>query len=159
MNTSPSLEQSSSPPDQSDQSIKARVITLAYNSDEQRAKDLLRRELEINPELDVLQLSDTRGYTCNQKLCWPSCLITLVLHISALNNLHELGLLVLSILREKVLDKSTIKTFVDSQTDEGFTALHFASFRGNIVTQFIIFDANVPFKRDWLKHLRRTEQI
>lgn len=69
MNTSPSLEQSSSPPDQSDQSIKARVITLAYNSDEQRAKDLLRRELEINPELDVLQLSDTRGYTCNQKLC------------------------------------------------------------------------------------------
>ncbi len=134
MNAAPSLEQSDSP----DQSIKARVITLAYNSDEQRAKDLLKRELEINPELDVLQLSDTRGYTCNDLSLQQPFLTTLVLHISALNNLHELGLLVISILKEKVLDKSAIKTFVNSQTDEGFTALHFAAFRGNIVTyQFI----------------------
>lgn len=39
-----------------------------------------------------------------------------------------------SILKEKVSDENVIKAYVNAQTDEGFTALHFASFRGNIVT-------------------------
>ena len=60
--------------------------------------------------------------------------LTLVLHISALNSLNELAAMLFSILKEKVSDENVIKAYVNAQTDEGFTALHFASFRGNIVT-------------------------
>lgn len=35
-------------------------------------------------------------------------------------------------LRQSVV-KSKIAEFVNSPTDEGFTALHFAAFRGNVV--------------------------
>lgn len=56
-----------------------------------------------------------------------------MLHISALNVLNELANMVILILKYKVTDAERIKEYVNSQTDEGYTALHFASFRGNIV--------------------------
>lgn len=58
-----------SPPDEEEQSTKVRVITLAYNSDERRAKDLLQHEFEVNPEANILQYTDNRGYTCTIKFC------------------------------------------------------------------------------------------
>lgn len=57
-----------------------------------------------------------------------------VLHISALNNLNRLieHIFEKIMLRQSVV-KSKIAEFVNSPTDEGFTALHFAAFRGNVV--------------------------
>lgn len=56
------------------------------------------------------------------------------MHISALNNLNQLATFVLTMIKDKGYDQAAIKKFINSQTDEGFTALHFSAFRGNIVT-------------------------
>lgn len=50
--------------DTKDNTINARIITFAYNSDETRAKGLVMTEMESNPEFSILQLFDSRGYSC-----------------------------------------------------------------------------------------------
>ncbi len=56
-------ESSQIPSENTNQNTKSKIITFAYNGDEQNAKDVLQCELEINPELDILGLTDSRGYT------------------------------------------------------------------------------------------------
>lgn len=46
-------------------SITARILTFAYNHDEIRAINLIEQEIVSNSGFDLLQVRDTRGYTCN----------------------------------------------------------------------------------------------
>lgn len=73
--------------------------------------------------MDLTKIIDKRFFT--------------LLHISCLNNLFDL--LEFLIIREKenqalneIQKKEKILTWINKKTDEGFTAIHFASFRGNL---------------------------
>jgi len=66
----------------------------------------------------VVDIIDHRGYT--------------VLHMICFKNLEDMGMELLEKVVEAITEKQ-IKTWLNYRTDDdGFTALHFASFRGNI---------------------------
>ena len=52
--------------------------------------------------------------------------------------------------RGKLLDEKeseeaeiTFKHWINFKTDEGFTAIHFAAFRGNLVGMYLSIDVNI----------------
>lgn len=111
--------------------LKSRIISLAYNSDERKTLETLQQALEADPEFNMLSIRDGRGYTCNTIRRSHSHWF-LVLHVALLNTLNEVAELVIHHL-DTVAKPSERIDYLAYQTDEGFTALHFAAFRGNLV--------------------------
>ena len=91
-------------------------IALISQSDLAGLEDLLR-----DGEFDVLSLKDSRGYSA--------------LHIAALNSNSDVVELLLDhvIARSPDSSQSVVPEWVNRKTEEDFTALHFAAFRGNLV--------------------------
>ena len=58
-------------------------------------------------------------------------IMTIVIHISALNSLNELGDYVFTLL-EKYTEAERLE-YLNSRNAEGFSALHLCAFRGNMV--------------------------
>jgi len=56
-----------------------------------------------------------------------------VLHIACLNNHFTICRYLIEYLTKRNASERTILSWVNGRTDEGFTPLHFASFKGNIV--------------------------
>jgi len=90
------------------------LVDLAHHSQYQKIKEFLSRDSNT----PVLTLRDSRLYT--------------LLHIGCLNNQTEICSLFLSYVRSQNNSSAEIKEWVNMKTDEGFTAVHFASFKGNI---------------------------
>ena len=102
-----------------DQNKIKEISEKAFQIIENRDKLGLNRFLDQNASVPLVDIIDARGYT--------------LMHMACFKNLEEIGL--------KLMDRA-IETVTDSQieawlnhktTDDGFTALHFASFRGNLV--------------------------
>ena len=76
------------------------------------------RLLDNNSSVPIVDLIDSRGYTLMHMICFK--------------NIEDMGVF----LMEKVVQtvtKEQISIWINHRTDEdGFTALHFASFRGNL---------------------------
>ena len=75
----------------------------------------------LHSEFDVLRLKDSRGYSA--------------LHIAALNSNSEVVELLLGHVHRVFPEdeQSLALEWINRKTDEDFTALHFAAFRGNLV--------------------------
>jgi len=107
------------------------VSERAFSFIEAKDKLSLMREIEKNPAVSIVDIVDHRGYT--------------LLHMAAFKNLEEIGMKLMQRATETVTEKQ-IHQWVNHKTDEdGFAALHFASFRGNInlIQLFIKNGANI----------------
>ena len=63
-----------------------------------------------------------------------------MLHMICFKNLEDMGLTLMDRVKQTVTDKQ-IKFWVNHKTDEdGFTALHFASFRGNLTLAQLLIE-------------------
>ena len=60
-----------------------------------------------------------------------------MLHISCLNNQPKMVHELFNYFNSTKEITENIKEWVNQETDEGFCAIHFASFKGNIVNLFI----------------------
>ena len=68
--------------------------------------------------MSIVDIIDVRGYT--------------LLHMACFKNLDEIGNLLIQRAHETVTEKQ-IHSWINYKTnDDGFAAIHFASFRGNI---------------------------
>ena len=78
------------------------------------------KEYFSNPEYKVWQLKDENGYT--------------ILHKSAFNNDIEITTLIINEVKKRVgmSSKDSLSKFINEKTNEGLTALHYASYKGNI---------------------------
>ncbi len=56
-----------------------------------------------------------------------------MIHIGCLNNQPKICHLLFSHIKSQNVAESKIRAWINSKTDEGFTPIHFASFKGNIV--------------------------
>jgi len=56
-----------------------------------------------------------------------------VLHIACLNNRSDIVKIFFDYLQRQGASEEEIKEWVNATTDEGFSAIHFASFKGSIV--------------------------
>jgi len=74
--------------------------------------------LQQNPEMEITTIKDARRYS--------------LLHIACLNNQMTTCRYFLEYVTKKNASERTLLLWVNSRTDEGFTPLHFASFKGNI---------------------------
>ena len=76
------------------------------------------RLLEQNASVPIVDIIDNRGYT--------------LLHTACFKNLDEIGKKLIDKAHDTVTE-SQIETWINHKTiDDGFSALHFASFRGNL---------------------------
>jgi palmitoyltransferase ZDHHC13/17 len=76
------------------------------------------RHLEQNLSVPIVDLVDQRGYTLMHQICFK--------------NVEDMSLSVIEKVKE-IYTNNQVKLWINKKTDEdGFTALHFASFRGNI---------------------------
>lgn len=74
----------------------------------------------LRSDFNILGLKDSRGYSA--------------LHIAALNSNSEVVQLLLDHLHQLYPeDESLSLEWINRKTEEDFTALHFAAFRGNLV--------------------------
>ena len=78
----------------------------------------IREVLQTNPNLPITTIKDTRLYT--------------LIHTACLNNQYEICETVITYAKDLGVSQSELKTWINSKTDEGFRAIHFASFKGNI---------------------------
>ncbi len=85
---------------------------------EHRDKNALMKELEKNPAVSIVDIIDNRGYT--------------LMHMACFKNLDEVGALLMQKALDTVTDKQVLAWVNYKTKDDGFAALHFASFRGNI---------------------------
>ena len=78
------------------------------------------KEYFSNPEYKVWQLKDENGYT--------------ILHKSVFNNDIETTTLIINEVKKRVGmgSKDSLSKFINEKTNEGLTALHYASYKGNI---------------------------
>jgi len=90
------------------------LIHLAYTNRLTRLQEYLKK----NPELDLLKMKDPRFYT--------------LIHIGALNNQPKLCEILFTYIKAQNVSEAKIRSWVNSKTDEGFTPIHFASFKGNM---------------------------
>jgi len=90
------------------------LIHLAYTNRLTRLQEYLKKNLE----LDLLKMKDPRFYT--------------LIHIAAVNNQPKLCDILFSYIRGQNIPEAKIRSWVNSKTDEGFTPIHFASFKGNM---------------------------
>ncbi len=56
-----------------------------------------------------------------------------MLHIACLNDRSDIAKIFLDYLKKQGTSDEEIKEWVNATTDEGFSAIHFASFKGSIV--------------------------
>ena len=74
--------------------------------------------LESNSKILLKDLVDHRGYT--------------LLHLACFKNLDDIAVTLIQVAK-RTLAPQVIKDWINFKTDDdGFTALHFASFRGNL---------------------------
>jgi palmitoyltransferase len=74
--------------------------------------------LETNNKILIKDLVDHRGYT--------------LLHLACFKNLDDIVVTIIQVARN-TMSTQVIKDWINFKTDDdGFTALHFASFRGNL---------------------------
>jgi len=57
----------------------------------------------------------------------------IVIHIASLHNQINICRAFLNHTKTKRIPAEDVRRWINAKTDEGFTALHFASFKGNIV--------------------------
>ena len=78
------------------------------------------REYFANPEYKVWHLKDENGYT--------------ILHKSVFNGDIEITNLIIDEVKKRLgmNSKDSLQKFINEKTNEGLTALHYASYRGNI---------------------------
>jgi len=76
------------------------------------------REIEKSPAVSIVDIIDHRGYT--------------LMHMAAFKNLEEIGAKLMQRALDTVTEKQIHQWVNHKTTDDGFAALHFASFRGNI---------------------------
>ena len=78
------------------------------------------KEYFANPEYKVWQLKDENGYT--------------ILHKSVFNDDIETTTLIINEVKKRVGmgSKDSLSKFINEKTNEGLTALHYASYKGNI---------------------------
>ena len=110
----------------------ATLISLLYANKTERIHEFLDK----NVEMDIISIKDGRQYTC-KSLFLIGLFFTksrcLVLHIACLNNQINIVRLLFNHVRHLKVPASVVTEWVNAKTDEWFTALHFASFKGNIV--------------------------
>ena len=77
------------------------------------------KEYFSNPEYKVWQLKDENGYT--------------ILHKSVFNGDYEITSLIIEEVKKRLgMNKDSLPKFINEKTNEGLTALHYASYRGII---------------------------
>ena len=85
------------------------------------------KEYFANPEYKVWQLKDENGYT--------------ILHKSVFNNDMETTKLIIEEVKKRLgmNSKDSLSKFINEKTNEGLTAVHYASYKGNIpLLQFLV---------------------
>jgi len=92
----------------------AHLISLLYANKMEKIHDFLDK----NVEMDIISIKDARQYT--------------LLHIACLNNQINIVKLLFNHVRYLKVPGQAITEWINAKTDEGFTALHFTSFKGNI---------------------------
>lgn len=90
------------------------LISLTYSNKYDKINDFLKK----NPYLPILTMKDIRLYS--------------LLHIACLNNQLETAKRFFEYLKAQDTSEQEITEWVNTRTDEGFTAVHFASFKGSI---------------------------
>jgi len=90
------------------------LISLTYSNKYDKINDFLKK----NPYLPILTMKDIRLYS--------------LLHIACLNNQLEIAKRFFEYLKAQDTPEQEITEWVNTRTDEGFTAIHFASFKGSI---------------------------
>lgn len=90
------------------------LISLTYSNKYDKINDFLKK----NPFLPILTMKDIRLYS--------------LLHIACLNNQLETAKRFFEYLKAQNASEEEITEWVNTRTDEGFTAIHFASFKGSI---------------------------
>jgi len=90
------------------------LISLTYSNSQIRVEEYLN----THPHTDILAIRDVRLYT--------------LLHIACLNNQINICRILFSFLQRANVPQEQITEWVNTRTDEGFAAIHFASFKGNI---------------------------
>ena len=93
---------------------------------QQRNTDKIK-EYFSNPEYKVWQLKDENGYT--------------ILHKAVFNGDIEITTLIINEVKKRLgmSSKDSLPKFINERTNEGLTALHYASYKGNIpLLQFLI---------------------
>ena len=73
-----------------------------------------------------------------------------MVHIACLNNQPKICHLLFSHIKSLNVDESKIRAWLNSRTDEGFTPIHFASFKGNIVKTHFGECNSYLLNRNWL---------
>ena len=101
-----------------DQKIVQQVTESCFQHIEQRNLHGLKKEIEKNPAVSIVDIIDHRGYT--------------LLHMACFKNLEEIGQMLMQRALDTVTEKQ-VHVWVNFKTkDDGFAPIHFASFRGNI---------------------------
>lgn len=76
------------------------------------------RLLDNNSSIPIVDIIDSRGYNLMHMICFK--------------NIEEMGVFLMDKVNQTVT-KEQVLVWINHRTDEdGFTALHFASFRGNL---------------------------
>lgn len=84
------------------------------------------KHLDNNQVVPIVDIIDARGYT--------------LLHMICFKNVEEMAYAILERVNQVFTDNQ-VKLWINRKTDEdGFTALHFASFRGNITVINLLLD-------------------
>eukprot|EP00743_Colponemidia_sp_Colp-15_P005548 GILK01005968.1.p1 GENE.GILK01005968.1~~GILK01005968.1.p1 ORF type:complete len:550 (+),score=89.42 GILK01005968.1:52-1650(+) len=114
-----------------DEVVTSRLLLAVHRGDLTTAERLLRRT-----GAEVIEMRDSRGYTA--------------LHISCLNSNSDMTKLLVDTIRRLpgVDNVQLLKDWANKQTEEGFTCLHFASFRGDMELLRVLMEtgANVQIK-------------
>ena len=101
-----------------DQNKLKDLIESAFLHVENRDRQALMRLLDNNSSIPIVDIIDSRGYTLMHMICFK--------------NIEEMGVFLMEKVNQTVT-KEQVLVWINHRTDEdGFTALHFASFRGNL---------------------------
>lgn len=107
---------------------ESRLISFTYAN----ATEKIMQILDKNPDINLLTIRDNRQYSCRISHI-SSKQYPVVLHIACLNSQFNTCKVFLNHAKRVGASTEEIKIWIDAQTDEAFHALHFASFKGNIV--------------------------
>jgi len=110
-------------------SSDVQIISLTYANKLEKIVDFL----DSNSDFDILTIKDARYYTCTFSFNFQGNNPAIVIHIATLHNQINICRAFLNHTRSKRIPIEEVRRWINAKTDEGFTALHFASFKGNIV--------------------------
>ena len=107
--------------------IKLKEVTEdVFRLIDKRDKSGIMRTLESNSSIPIIDIVDSRGYT--------------ILHMCCFKNLEDITNAVMDKALESVKEPA-VHAWVNQKTeDDGFTALHFTSFRGNVLMARLLLD-------------------